>query len=179
VKNSLQKIKPYIWIIIFGLFAVLSYILQFSAGKVIFSNFRISLVEMLTFVPFIFIIVGLFDVWVPREKIEKHIGDKSGIKGVVIMVLLAMLQAGPLYAAFPVTYILYKKGASIRNILIFLGAYTSVKIPMLGLEIGYLGIRFTLMRSLVSLPLFIAIGFLMERYLKNRDFRVNDLGKVK
>jgi hypothetical protein len=31
---------------------------------------------------------------------------------------------------------------------------------MLGIETGYLGIRFTLVGTLISLPLFIAVGFL-------------------
>jgi uncharacterized membrane protein YraQ (UPF0718 family) len=132
---------------------------------------------MITFIPFLFIIVGLFDVWVPKEKIQKHIGKGSGIKGILLVTLLAMLQAGPLYGAFPVAYILYKKGASIRNIFIYLGAFASLKIPMLGIEIGYLGIKFTLVRTLVSLPLFIGIGYLMEWYLKDKNFKINDLSK--
>jgi len=86
-----------------------------------------------------------------------------------------MLQAGPLYGAFPVAYLLYKKGASIKNIFIYLGAFSSLKIPMLGIEIGYLGIKFTLVRTLVSLPLFIAIGYFMEYWLKNKNFKVNKL----
>ena len=45
---------------------------------------------------------------------------------------------------------------------------------MLGIEIAYLGIRFTLARTLVSLPLFIAIGYLMEWHLKGRHFEVRD-----
>ncbi|TFG45561.1 MAG: permease, partial [Dehalococcoidia bacterium] len=69
---------------------------------------------MLSFLPFLFIIVGLFDVWVPKERIQKHIGQESGIKGIALVVLLAMLQAGPLYGAFPIAYILYKKGISAR-----------------------------------------------------------------
>jgi uncharacterized membrane protein YraQ (UPF0718 family) len=132
---------------------------------------------MITFIPFLFVIVGLFDVWVPKEKIQKHIGKGSGIKGILLVTLLAMLQAGPLYGAFPVAYILYKKGASIRNIFIYLGAFASLKIPMLGIEIGYLGIKFTLVRTLVSLPLFIGIGYLMEWYLKDKNFKINDLSK--
>jgi uncharacterized membrane protein YraQ (UPF0718 family) len=117
----------------------------------------------------------LFDVWFPKEQIEKHIGKESGIKGMFLVIVLAMLQAGPLYGAFPVAYILYKKGASIKNIFIYLGAFSSLKIPMLGIEIGYLGIKFTLARTLVSLPLFIAIGYLMEWYLKDKKFEVKQL----
>ena len=106
---------------------------------------------------------------------EKHIGQESGIKGILLVIILSMLQAGPLYGAFPVAYILYKKGASIKNIFIYLGAFTSLKIPMLGIEIGYLGIQFTLARTLVSLPLFIAIGYFMEWHLEDRNFMINKL----
>jgi len=87
-------------------------------------------------------------------------------------------QAGPLYGAFPVAYILYKKGTSTRNIFIYLGAFSSMKLPMLGIEIGYLGLEFTIARTLVSLPLFILIGFLMERLLGER-FEVNKVAPSK
>ncbi|MFH1032704.1 MAG: permease [Chloroflexota bacterium] len=174
MKSFFKRNKAYVWLVAYAVLTLLSFALGFNPGKAVFSNFSRSLIEMVTFVPFLFIIVGLFDVWVPKEKIQRHIGQESGIKGIVLVILLAMLQAGPLYGAFPVAYMLYKKGASIRNIFVYLGAFSSLKIPMLGLEIGYLGLQFSLVRTLVSLPLFIGIGFLMERYFKNRNFEVSD-----
>ena len=165
----------YIWLFLFCAFIAVSFILGFQPGKDISFSFKNSLVEMITFIPALFIIVGLFDVWVPKEKIQKHIGKESGVKGITIVVLLAMLQAGPLYGAFPVAYMLWKKGASIRNIFVYLGAFASLKIPMLGIEIAYLGIQFTLVRTLVSLPLFIAIGYLMEWWLKDKKFEVKTI----
>lgn len=174
MKELFKKYRSYIWVAAYIILTILSFVLGFNPGKAVFSNFTVSLFEMITFVPFLFIIVGLFDVWVPKEKIQKHIGQDSGIKGIALVVLLAMLQAGPLYGAFPVAYLLFRKGASIRNIFVYLGAFSSMKIPMLGIEIGYLGIQFSLARTLVSLPLFIAIGYLMEWYLKNRHFEVRD-----
>jgi len=174
MKKFVFKHKNYVWIAAYVILTVLSFIFGFNPGKQIFSNFSQSFIEMITFIPFLFIIVGLFDVWVPKEKIQKHIGQESGIKGMVLVILLAMLQAGPLYGAFPVAYMLFKKGASIKNIFIYLGAFASMKIPMLGIEIGYLGIKFSLIRTLVSLPLFIGIGYLMEWYLKDKQFQVSD-----
>jgi len=170
-------LKQYIWLVAYLVFILVSYLAGFNPGTQIALSFKGFLIEMVSFVPLIFIIVGLFDVWVPKEKIEKHIGKGSGAKGIFWVTLLAMLQAGPLYAAFPVAYILYKKGASIRNIFIYLGAFSCLKIPMLGMEIGYLGIKFTLARTLVSLPLFIAIGYFMEWYLKNKNFKINEVHK--
>jgi uncharacterized membrane protein YraQ (UPF0718 family) len=174
-KKHFQKIKPYIWLASFAIFSVGSFWFGFDPGRTIYQSFTKSFIEMITFIPFLFIIVGLFDVWFPKEKIEKHIGRDSGIKGILTVIVLAMLQAGPLYGAFPVAYILYKKGASIKNIFIYLGAFSALKIPMLGVEIGYLGLKFTLARTLVTLPLFIVVGYFMEWYLKNRNFKVNEV----
>jgi uncharacterized membrane protein YraQ (UPF0718 family) len=176
MRKNLKKYQQYIFLLAFAIITLLSLAFGFQPGKTVVTNFTQSFIEMITFIPFLFIIVGLFDVWVPKEKIEKHIGRESGVKGIVLAIILAMLQAGPLYGAFPVAYMLYHKGASIRNIFIYLGAFSTLKIPMLGIEIGYLGIQFTLARTLVSLPLFIGIGYLMEWYFTDKDFKINKLG---
>lgn len=175
MKNNFNKFKQYIWLSLYFVLTIFSFIFGFNPGKEVFGNFTKFFIEMIIFVPFLFIIVGLFDVWFPKEKIEKYIGKESGLKGMLLVIILAMLQAGPLYGAFPIAYILFKKGASIKNIFIYLGAFTSLKIPMLGIEIGYLGIGFTLARTLISLPLFIGIGYFMEWYLKDREFKINEV----
>lgn len=169
-----KHLKNYMWVILFVLFSVGSYLIGFKPGLVIYSNFNEFFIEMISFIPFLFIIIGLFDVWVPKEMLEKHIGKESGVKGIFLVILLAMLQAGPLYGAFPVAYVLFKKGASLRNIFIYLGAFSSMKLPMLGIEIGYLGIKFTILRTLISLPLFICIGFIMEKIVGS-DFKVEEV----
>ncbi len=174
-KKVFQIIKPYIWLASFAVFTIISFGYGFDPGEAIYHSFTKSFIEMITFIPFLFLIIGLFDVWFPKEKIEKHIGQESGSKGIFTVIILAMLQAGPLYGAFPVAYILYKKGASVKNIFIYLGAFSSLKIPMLGIEIGYLGLDFTLARTLVALPLFICVGYFMEWYLRNKKFEVYEV----
>lgn len=169
-----KHLKNYAWVILFVIFSVVSYFIGFKPGAVIYSNFNEFFIEMISFIPLLFILIGLFDVWFPKEVLEKHIGKESGIKGILLVILLAMLQAGPLYGAFPVAYILHKKGASVKNIFIYLGAFSSMKIPMLGIEIGYLGIKFTILRTLISLPLFILIGYVMEKIL-GKDFEVKEV----
>jgi len=164
--------KKYILSGMFVIFLIASFYFNLSYGKSMGNNFWIFFKEMITFLPFMFILVGLFDVWFPREKVEKHIGKQSGIKGTVWVILLAMLQAGPLYGAFPVTYLLWKKGCSIKNIFIYLGAFSTLKIPMLTFEIGFLGLRFSLLRTVVTLPVFILIGKIMEMYLRDKKFEV-------
>jgi len=174
VKDIRKPIKQYVWLILFLSASVLSFFFGFNPGISISFNFWGFFVEMITFIPFLFIIIGLFDVWFPKEIIEKHIGKESGVKGIFLVILLAMFQAGPLYGAFPVAYILFKKGSSIRNIFIYLGAFSSMKIPMLGIEIGYLGMEFTFLRTIISLPLFILIGYIMEK-LVGKSFEVKEV----
>jgi len=168
----MKQLKKYVFPVIFLVFIGLSYLLDFKSGNQIGMNFWMFFKEMILFLPLMFILIGLFDVWVPREKIEKHIGNDSGWKGTGLVILLATLQAGPLYGAFPFAYILWKKGCSIRNVFIYLGAYSTIKIPMITFEIGFLGLKFSILRTLFTLPVFIIIGYVMEWYLKEKNFEV-------
>lgn len=169
------KVKPivkYSFVILFVLIIGMSWLLDFAIGKEISENFWVFFVEMMLFLPLMFILIGLFDVWVPREKVERHIGHESGIKGTLLIILLATLQAGPLYGTFPFAYILWKKGCSVKNVFIYLGAYSTIKIPMLTFEIGFLGLKFSLLRTLITLPVFILIGYLLEWIIGKHKFNM-------
>jgi hypothetical protein len=66
VKLFIKKYQSYLWIGLYAVLTVVSFIFGFNPGKDIFNNFGQSFIEMITFMPFLFIIVGLFDVWVPK-----------------------------------------------------------------------------------------------------------------
>ncbi len=53
-----------------------------------------SLLEMLIFLPPVFLLLGLFDVWVPREAIIKVMGRDSGLLGILLAFLLGSFAAG-------------------------------------------------------------------------------------
>ena len=162
-------------LVLFLGFTAVSFFIDFQPGEEIFrEQFMLFFREMILFLPVMFILIGLGDVWIDREKVERHVGSESGLKGIALFILLSMAQAGPLYGAFPVAYLLWKKGSSIRNIFIYIGAFCTIKIPMLTFEIGFLGWKFSLLRTILTLPMIILIGVLMERYLKNKKFVIKD-----
>lgn len=130
-------------------------------------NLSDLLVQMALVLPPAFVLVGLFEVWVPRAVVERHVGRGSGGAAIFWMILLATLQAGPLYAAFPVAVGLWHKGCTPRNVFIYLGAFSATKIPMLTFEITFLGWRFSLARTLITLPLFVLLAMAMARLLPN------------
>jgi hypothetical protein len=138
---------------------------SFAFGEDAGRNLWDFTLEMATVLPAMFVLVGLFDVWVPRRVIERHLGSNSGPLAVLWMVLLGMLQAGPLYAAFPVAVALWRKGSAPRNVFVYLFSFSALKIPMLTFEVGFLGWQFSLVRTAVTLPVFITLAYLMERLL--------------
>lgn len=125
--------------------------------------------EMLSVIPPIFILLGLLDVWVPRETMIKFLGEKSGIIGVIIAFLLGSAAAGPLYAAFPVAGILLKKGSKFSNVLIFIGAWATTKIPLLLFEATSMGWNFMLTRFLTNIPVIALIAYITEKFMSKEE----------
>jgi uncharacterized membrane protein YraQ (UPF0718 family) len=127
-----------------------------------------AVVGSITLIP-VFILLGLLDAWVPKEMMMTHIGDKSGIKGILLALFLGSAAAGPLYGAFPVAAILMKKGAKFSNVLIFIGAWSTTKIPMLLFEMASLGKAFALTRLIVDIHGIIIIAMLIEKIMKKDE----------
>lgn len=120
-------------------------------------------------IPPIFLLLGLLDVWVPRETLMRFMGPGSGIKGPVIAFVIGSAAAGPLYGAFPVAAVLMKKGASFTNILIFIGAWSTTKIPMLLFEMNALGCRFALARLSVDIVGIIIIALAIKAVVPKKE----------
>lgn len=125
--------------------------------------------EMLSVIPPIFILLGLLDVWVPKEIMIKYMGENSGFKGILLAFLLGSAAAGPLYAAFPVAQILLKKGSKFSNVLIFIGAWSTTKIPLLLFEGSALGWKFTGLRFVINIFGIALIAYATEKLLSNKE----------
>ncbi len=157
----------------FALFLIVSAILKFQPGIEIqqaFLNFSWALVKV---VPFAFILIGLFEVWIPKKTVEKHLGEKSRFKGYFWSIVLASTTVGGLFVALPVAGTLAKKGARSGILLTYLGMATICRIPMTVFEATFVGVKFTLIRYLVSVPLVIIAAEIMAIMLPK--FRVIDV----
>jgi uncharacterized membrane protein YraQ (UPF0718 family) len=128
-----------------------------------------NLWEMLSVIPPIFILLGLLDVWVKKETMVKYMGEGSGLIGILIAFFLGSAAAGPLYAAFPVAGILLKKGSKISNVLIFIGAWSTMKIPLLMFETNALGLEFSMLRLGMNIFGILIISFVIDNLLKEKD----------
>ena len=154
-----------------GILAANAALLLFAPkiGACAFAHSVLNCRELLMVIPPIFILIGLLDAWVERDAMTRLMGPKSGAKGVLMAFLLGSVAAGPLYAAFPIVGVLLRKGSSIANAIIFIGAWSTTKIPMLLFETSAMGWRFALARFLLDVPAVLIIARLTERLLSTKE----------
>ncbi len=124
-----------------------------------------QLQQMLFIIPPIFLLLGLLDVWVPKTTMVKYMGDKSGLKGILLAFFIGSAAAGPLYGAFPIAAVFMKKGVKFSNLLIFIGAWSTTKIPLLLFETESLGLKFAITRLLIDIPGVILIATILAKLI--------------
>jgi uncharacterized membrane protein YraQ (UPF0718 family) len=156
------QLARYKWVVLAVIIDIAIFFWNPALGTQIVLKTTDGFLEMLSFIPPIFIILGLLDTWVPREKVVAHLGIGSGIKGVILATTLGSVAAGPLYAAFPVAAVMMKKGASFFNVMVFIGAWATLKIPMFLFETQFLGGLFSVTRWICSLVGIILIAFILD-----------------
>lgn len=161
--------KRYLFFIIALVLLGIVFIFNVSIDIKAVATLTYSLKEMALVLPPIFILLGLLDVWISKEKMMKYVGEGSGIKGIIIVFIIGSVAAGPLYAAFPVAAVLMKKGAKFSNILIFIGAWSTTKIPMFLFEMSSMGAKFAVTRLLIDIPGIIIIAYAIYLIIPKKE----------
>ena len=156
----MKKRSPLLLLVLaYGLLGILMPAQALKAVSTVGRNFK----EIAFILPPVFVLMGLLDVWVPKETVELHLGHTSGLRGVLLSILLAAAAAGPIYVAFPIAATLLRKGTRLLNIVVFLTAWAAAHLPMIIVEMRFLGLPFALLRTGLTLIMGVAIGAIMER----------------
>ena len=158
----------------FALFVLFALGVGFDPGEKIAVNFASFSLNMIRILPCAFILIGLFEVWVRRETVERHLGEGSGLKGYLWVVLLSGATVGGLYVAFPIAYSLFSRGARLGLVFAYVGAAAICRVPMAIFETSFMGVKFTAIRLLVSIPIVIMTSELLGRYLMKRRYAMVD-----
>ncbi|VBB06470.1 predicted permease duf318 [Lucifera butyrica] len=159
----MKALDRYKWVLLLLVADGAFYTWNQTLGMKIVAQTTDSFMQMLSFIPPVFIILGLLDTWVPREKVVSHLGPGTGAKGLVLAILLGIANAGPLYAAFPVAAVMLKKGTSLFNVIVFIGAWATLKVPMFLFETQFLGSSFSVTRWICGLTGVVLIAFIIDR----------------
>lgn len=165
-KTLFQKYKFFLLMLCLQ---ILLFFYSSNLGSKAFALSLNNLKEMLSIIPPIFILIGLMDVWIPKETMMKYMGNDAGIKGNLFAFALGSFSAGPLYVSFPVAGIFLKKGVSLKNIFIFIGAWSTTKIPMMLFEITQLGNQFAVSRFLLNIIGIYILAWIMEKTTSQQE----------
>ena len=153
---------------VFLLFLGISFLTGFTPGLEMQKNFFDFTREMLLILPCAFVLIGLFEAWVKKETVEKHLGREAGFMSYVWALVLGGCTLGPMIVALPV----YHKGAKLSVVFTYLGAAAICRIPMTIFEASFMGVAFTLVRYAVSLPLVVFSSMLLGNFLEKRNFKL-------
>ena len=167
--NLKSFLKQYLFFIITLVLLGILFLFKFDAGLKATDVVVYSFKEMLLVLPPIFILIGLLDVWIPKQTMIRLMGEGSGLKGILLAFLFGTVAAGPLYAAFPVAIVFMKKRVKFSNIMILMGAWGATKIPMLLFEMTALGFKFALLRLAINIPVIIIIAYFMGILIKKEE----------
>jgi len=112
-------------------------------------------------------LVGLIQVWVSRDLVARLLGREAGVRALLVAALCGTILIGPAYLIFPLLLAIQRQGARWAVVVTVLAAYT-VKLQMLPLEAGFLGWKFSLLRTLLTLLLAIPLGLAVEWVVEGR-----------
>jgi len=166
---GLKLLKRYAFLLVMLIAGVAVWIAAPAVGEKAALATGDNALQLLSVVPPIFVLLGLLDVWVERATMVRFMGEGSGIKGVLIAFFLGSAAAGPLYISFPVAAMLLKKGARLFNVFVFIGAWSTTKLPLLLFEASALGWEFMLTRLAVNIGGIICIAAVTDRLMNKKD----------
>lgn len=120
----------------------------------------ITLVQVAPLLVTAILVASLIQVMMPREFIEKWLGQGAGLKAVLLGALAGSLVPGGPYVSYPLAASLFIGGAQIGTVMAFIAAKNVWTLPRLPMEMALLGTRITAFRYMITLLIPVVVGLL-------------------
>lgn len=112
----------------------------------------------------VFSALGLFGVLVDKQAVGRRLGHGTGIRTLLVAAGFGTVLVGPVYAVFPLLKAFREHGARWGVIVAIMTAW-AVKVPMIPLEMRFLGWEFSVVRSALTVVAAIGMGVLFDRLM--------------
>ena len=107
------------------------------------------------------LIAASIQVLLPREKVARWLGDRAGLRGILLATGAGMVTPGGPMTSFPVVNALHEAGTGRRALVAYLTSWSTQGFQrILMWELPLMGFEFASFRFLVSLPLPIIAGLI-------------------
>lgn len=112
----------------------------------------------------VFSALGLFGVLVDKQAVGRRLGRGTGVRTLLMAAGFGTVLVGPVYAVFPLLKAFRDHGAR-WGVLVAIMTAWAVKVPMLPLEVRFLGWEFSLARSVLTIIAALVMGVLFDRLM--------------
>ncbi len=155
--------------LIYGIVVFCLYAYMFKKReKQAFSALKKGIVQFFNRLPMIlaiFLLIGLFDVFVPKEVVSSVVGGGRGIISVILSVFVGAVMMGPVATSYPLGAMLLCKGAAVSAVAAFLYSWVMLGITVVPFEISVFGSRFALVRNVFAFIGAVVMGLLTSLVL--------------
>ncbi|OGP65503.1 MAG: hypothetical protein A2170_05945 [Deltaproteobacteria bacterium RBG_13_53_10] len=154
--------------LIFTAVAVIGGILCYAKGQDVFLKGLDAswslLVDIFSRMMGAFVLAGFVEVLVPKELINRWIGAKSGFRGIIVATLAGIVTPGGPMISFPLISALYRLGADAGPLVAYLTSWEILGVQRIIVwELPLMGLRFALLRFVVSLVLPVIAGVMARK----------------
>lgn len=125
-----------------------------QAGEMLLSALPWMIVSMLA--------AGLLAQFFEAASVARWLGQKSGIVGVLIGAMLGLLGTGSRWAAYPLAASLIAAEAGLGPVFAFMTSWQLVSLTRLPAEVPFFGVRFTVIRAVMSFVVAVIGGILVD-----------------
>ncbi|MCX6063531.1 MAG: permease [Caldiserica bacterium] len=155
----------YIYLAVAAILMVLSLIKdRHKTKKALISTGKIAL-NVLPVLFFIFILMGVINIYVTKHLVVELLGTGSGMWGILIGELVGAIALIEPAAVFPFSGSLLAKGASYGVIYAFASTAVLIGIATLPAELKFMGKKFTIVRNVLTFVLVFLIGLVFKYFM--------------
>ena len=127
-----------------------------------------TVIEVFPLLILAYIVAGMVQALLPREAVSEYLGKGSGLRGIVIACFAGGVTPGGPLISLPVAKGLLSAGAGLGTTVAYLTAWSLWAAGRVPLEIGFMGLQFTVIRVICT-GFFPPIAGLIARSLFERS----------
>jgi uncharacterized membrane protein YraQ (UPF0718 family) len=106
------------------------------------------------------VVAGFIQVLLPRDKVARWLGERSGLRGMIIATGAGAVTPGGPMTSFPLVTALHEAGTGRGALIAYLTSWSTLGLQrVFSWEVPLMGVEFAVLRFLASLPLPLIAGF--------------------
>jgi uncharacterized membrane protein YraQ (UPF0718 family) len=121
------------------------------------------------------LIGGLAQHLLSRERAASLFGRQSGMRGLLLATLAGIVTPGGPFTSFPLVLAIWTAGADVGAVICYLVAWALLGLNrMIVWEVPFMGLEFSVLRFVISLPLPFIAGWIGRLIATRIDIRPSD-----